>query len=222
MSVSQARTDLEISQDVMDALTSDVRLKITNLGVDVVGGTVYISGNVSHLYEKKTATEVSNRIKGVLEVVNTLGVVPEEQRSDDAIVADVEAALSRNIWVDEQRIGVSCTCGVVTLSGQVVSYTEKSAAEGDAWSVAGVRDVVNEITIFPIAPTPDEEIAESVREDLTRNIRVDPSKVQVEVHSGVVYLKGTVGTVPQKWLVDDLAWWTAGVTDVVNELTVTG
>jgi len=218
--VAVTRSDLDVERDVIDALTSDVRIDATRLSVDVVGGIVYLRGQVPSLYEKRTASEIVNRIKGVVDVVNELRVAPVARRSDADIAADVRAALTRDVWVDERKIDVSTVNGVVYLSGTVQSYTEKSYAESDAWSVSGVIDVVNNITISPVPARSDEELAAEVRSGLVRNIRIDPSKITVEVVNGVVYLRGVVATGEQKWLAEDVAWWTAGVRDVVNELNV--
>lgn len=215
-----ARTDLDVKQDVVDALTSDIRIDATSVNVDVVAGVVYLRGTVPSFYEKRTATEIANRIKGVLDVVNELRVTPVTPRSDSDITADVRAALTRDVWVDERKIVVNTVTGVVYLSGTVDSYTEKSYAEGDAWSVPGVVDVVNNIVIAPAHKPTDQEIAQEVRSGLVRNIRIDPTQISVDVVSGVVYLRGAVATAEQRWLADEVAWWTAGVRDVVNELRV--
>jgi len=214
------RSSTDIQHDVIDALTADIRVDASNIDVDVVGGVVYLRGTVPTYYEKRVATEIVNRIKGVVDVVNELRVAPVTPRSDAAIAADVRAALERDAWVDADKITVTVTNGVVYLSGTVDSYTEKSYAESDAWSVEGVVDVVNNITIVPRPTRSDAEIATDVRADLVRNIRIDPSRISVEVVNGVVYLQGSVATIGQKWLASDVAWWTPGVKDVVNELQV--
>ena len=214
------RADVDVSRDVVDALTSDIRVDAGNIDVDVIGGVVYLRGSVPSYYEKRIATEIANRIKGVVDVVNELRVAPVTPRTDADIQADVRAALARDVWVDENKIAVYVSGGVVYLSGTVDSYTEKSYAESDAWSVSGVIDVVNNIVIRPVPTRGDEEIADEVRTDLARNIRIDPTKISVDVRNGVVYLRGTVATIEQKWLADEVAWWTAGVRDVMNELQV--
>ena len=214
------RSDQDTRQDVVDALTCDIRVDASNLDVEVVNGVVYLRGTVPSYFEKRTATEIVNRIKGVVDVVNELRVVPVTPRTDQEITDDVRAALVRDVWVDERKITVNTINGVVYLAGTVDSYTEKSYAEGDAWSVPGVIDVINNIVIAPSPTRTDDEIAQEVRNDLARNIRIDPSRMSVNVVNGTVTLRGTVSTVEQKWLAEEVAWWTAGVRDVLNELQV--
>jgi osmotically-inducible protein OsmY len=71
-----------------------------------------------------------------------------------------------------------------------------------------------------MTPSGDDEIAREVRTDLDENLELAPDAITVEVRGGTVTLRGTVGNLEQKWLADEIAWWTAGVRDVVNELQV--
>ncbi len=59
-----------------------------------------------------------------------------------------------------------------------------------------------------------------VRNELLRNIRIDPAKINIQAQNGSIYLRGSVATIAQKWLAEDLAWWIAGVREVVSELRV--
>jgi osmotically-inducible protein OsmY len=215
-----SRTDLEVRRDVSDVLASDIRVDAQHLDVEVVDGIVYVRGAVPSLYEKRIATEITNRIKGVIDVVNELRVASPSPRHDHEIGTDLRAALRRDCWVDETRIEPTVQDGKVHLTGVVSSYAEKSYAETDAWSVPGVTDVANDLEIQSRESRSDEEIAEHIRADLGHNIRIDPAAVIVSVESGVVTLRGTVAAIEQKWLSDEIAWWTAGVRDVVNELRV--
>ncbi len=65
----------------------------------------------------------------------------------NTIKADVEAALKRSSWPSHQNISVEVKDGRVTLTGNVHSWTERESAGQTAWSAAGVRNVVNEITL---------------------------------------------------------------------------
>lgn len=220
VSMATLRSDAEVRQDVTDALICDIRIDATKITIGVVHNVVTLSGIVSSYYEKRTAGDLVRRIKGVRDVVNELRVMPAQPRSDVQITADVQAALARDVWVDERNIDLRVKDGVVYLSGIVDVYTAKSYAEGDAWSVPGVIDVVDNIVVAPRTTRTDTEIANEVRTDITHNVRLDPLQITVDVHSGVVFLRGSVSTLEQKWLADEVAWWTVGVRDVVNELQV--
>lgn len=214
------RSDAEVRQNVLDALQSDIRVESTRVGAEVVDGVVTLRGVVSTEFERRVAEDITRRIKGVRDVANELRVVPPRPRSDEKIASDVCAALSRDVWLDERRVAVRVREGVVYLSGNVETYPAKSHAEGDAWSVEGVVDVVDDIAVEHNTTRTDAEIMREVRDDLDRNLRLDPNAISVDVRGGTVYLRGKVRTIEQKWLADEIAWWTAGVRDVVNELIV--
>jgi len=141
-------------------------------------------------------------------------------RSDGVVQREVEAALARDVWVDERRIAVHVAGGVVHLSGAVGSYAEKGYAIDDAWSVSGVADVVDHVALVLPSARPDAEIAGDVRAALARSVRLDPDGIEVAAHEGVVHLRGIVACAERKWLAEDVARRTVGVREVLNELTI--
>ena len=143
--------------------------------------------------------EDANRIKGVVDVIDELRVTPVTPRADEEITREVRAALARDVRIaDFTKISVNTINGVMYLSGTVSSYTDKYYAGSNAWKVPGVVNVVNDIVVQPVPTRSDLEIAEDVRRALFRDIRVDASKIAVDVRNGVVYLHGSVPTYSQK------------------------
>lgn len=220
MALLSKRSDSDIREDVIDALNADVRVDESGISVDVVGGTVYLTGVVPTLIQKRVAGQIAGRIKGVIAVQNDLQTSPLFRRSDIDIESDVKAALKRDAWVDEKRITVRVDEGIVYLAGTAQDAIIRSAAEEDARSIRGVVDVVNDIALVPAPARLDAEIADDVRATIERNLRVRPKQIHVEVIEGVVYLKGAVDRVEQRWIAEDLARWIPGVADVINELKV--
>lgn len=214
------RPDDQVRQDAWEALSHDIRVDMDEIELEVTNGTVFLRGTVSSLYDKRVLTEIVGRIKGVLGVVNEVKVVPTARRLDSEITSEVKAALARDEWVDERNVQVEVRDGVVNLSGPADSYTQKYYAESDAWATPGVVDIINDMVIRPMPVRADADIAGEIENGLERNIRVDPSKIAVDVVDGVAHLKGSVANTEQKRLAEDVAWWTAGITDVVNELAV--
>lgn len=143
-------------------------------------------------------------------------------RSDVEMRQDVLDALARVTGVGARQIAVDVADGVVTLRGSVGSDDEKHAAMELARQVRGVADVRNLLSVLAPGDPPnrtDEEIAREVHADLTRNLCL-PYDLQVDARGGTIFLRGFVRSQEQKWLADEVAWWTAGVRDVVNELGV--
>ncbi len=212
--------DQQVLSDVEDALTWDVRVDAANIDVSVTNGIVSLSGTVDTYSQKLDAAQIASRIKGVVDVKNNLVVKPSVIRSDIEIQVDIEAAFRRDVLVDETTIVVRVSNGIVVLSGAVGTMAEKNAAESDAWLTPGVTDVINNIVVTPAVVRMDQDIEEDVRASLARDTRIDMRNIDVASVDAVVYLRGHVGDFTQKWIASDIAWWTPGVRDVINELTV--
>lgn len=84
------------------------------------------------------------RIVGIISRSDILRVF---QRSDRDILFDVRTeVLQRALWVDPDQVGVRVDNGVVTLTGQLDNRTLTQMAVRYTETVAGVVDVVDELT----------------------------------------------------------------------------
>jgi osmotically-inducible protein OsmY len=92
------------------------------------------------------------------------------------------------------QIGVTANDGLVTLSGMVETYAQKSAAERAAQQVAGVTVVAVDMEVRITAPhvRSDIEIAEAARNALKWHSSINEDDIEVKVENGWVYLDGTV------------------------------
>jgi osmotically-inducible protein OsmY len=72
--------------------------------------------------------------------------------TDDTLVDQVRVKLSLDIDVNGGALEVTARQGVITLRGPVRSEKAKKKAEKIAAKVKGVKSVVNELTINPVAP----------------------------------------------------------------------
>lgn len=66
----------------------------------------------------------------------------------------------------------------------------------------------------------DEQIKKDVVDNLYWDVRVDASKVNVEVTDGEVFLKGTVPNYAAYWASEDDSWTVPEILKVNNQLTV--
>jgi|SRR5215472_4175465 osmotically-inducible protein OsmY len=110
---------------------------------------------------------------------------------DDAtITANVKSKIAADSPALANSVTVVTTEGAVTLHGAVDSDAIKAKVEQDAKGVAGVKSVVNDLTVKPpITFSEDATIKTAVMANLTkRNI----TGVTVEVANGEVTLKGTI------------------------------
>jgi osmotically-inducible protein OsmY len=134
--------------------------------------------------------------------------------SDEAIGRLVTQRL---VDKDITRVSVAVASGIVTLRGTVPTLWAKQRAIEEAGKVNDVISVVSELTV-PRGES-DERIAEEVAARLQRYVFFTIfDDADVEVHSGVVTLKGRV-TMPYKAeAFADLAAHVRGVQDVRNEV----
>src|SRR5258707_10722608 len=115
-------------------------------------------------------------------------------RSDIDIKRDVEAELQWNPDIDATDIAVAVKNAVVTLTGFVRSYGQKTEAEQTAKRVAGVVAVANDIEVrLPIFnQRPDPEIARDAVAEIQNRLPYSSDHVRVVVRDGWVTLEGQV------------------------------
>ena len=67
----------------------------------------------------------------------------------------------------------------------------------------------------------DDELKNKVNENLRKNNKIDPSRIEVYVNNSAVTLKGLVKTYQERGLAGQEAWNVSGVSEVLNDLQVT-
>ena len=113
---------------------------------------------------------------------------------DDELRQHIIDELDFEPSIDAANIGVAVDEGIVTLTGHVTSFAEKTAAESAAQRVKGVRGIAQEIEVrFPDAKkTGDDQIAKRAVDVLAWNTTVPEGAIQVKVQKGWVTLSGKV------------------------------
>ncbi|MFW6350847.1 MAG: BON domain-containing protein [Bacteroidota bacterium] len=145
------------------------------------------------------------------------------KKADELIKQEVVDQLTWDASVDANDVLVSVADGVVQLSGVVPSYTAKIAAQDNAYRVADVVRVDNNIEVeFPAGVTlpSDTEITNMIESKLLWNDQIDATNIDIETTNGVVTLTGTVNSYWEKNLASNLSYATKGVLYVENNLTV--
>jgi osmotically-inducible protein OsmY len=115
-------------------------------------------------------------------------------RLDSDIKRDVEDELRWDPDIDATDVGVSAHSGVVTLTGFVRSYAQKTQAERDAKRVAGVAGVANDLEVrLPVLDErPDPEIARDAVSALKAELPYSSENIKVVVKGGWLTLEGAV------------------------------
>jgi osmotically-inducible protein OsmY len=140
---------------------------------------------------------------------------------DQQLKQNIIDVLRDDTRVDDREITVRVENGVVYLEGSVDSAYERKAAREDVETVPGVKQVVDYLGLRNWIPRTEEELAEAVRQDLLRDAYVDPKTIEVRAHQSEVALEGSVRTHMEKTAAESVAWWTPGVTNVIDHLSVT-
>lgn len=115
-------------------------------------------------------------------------------KSDIEIQKDVIEQLKWEPFLNAAQIGVSVKNGIVTLSGQVDTYSKKMLAEKAAKKVSGVKAIAEDIQvgISPSYKRSDTEIAEAVVNALKWHTMIPEDKIKVSVEEGNVKMEGDV------------------------------
>lgn len=215
------KSDLQIQDDVRDELTWDPEVTITDIGVTVKDGVVTLRGAVVLSSEKWAAERDALRIVGVRGLTNELTIEPVRgQRYADADIArHLADALLFDSSVLSDRIQISVEDGWVTLRGTTDWYYQRSAAEADAWRVADVKGVDNDITIVQPHVSANE-IQAGIRKALDRSVVIDSSAIAIFVEGSHVTLAGTVHSWAEFDTARDVAWRAKGVTTVANDIVI--
>jgi osmotically-inducible protein OsmY len=117
--------------------------------IEVKQGVVILNGRVPGLASKRLAGVLAWWVPGSRDVINGIAVEPPEEDAPIQIEEAVRIALDKDPFVDASQVRVGVRDAVVRLTGAVHSPEARDAAEGDAWYVFGVDDVINEIVVSP-------------------------------------------------------------------------
>ncbi len=210
------KSDREIQSEVLAALNRDGRLTPAEVGVEVAGGVVTLTGTVSRLEKVEAASDVAASLADVRDVANKLAVEGDGHERDDTKIAHtIRHVLGWNTAVPAEQIVIIIRRGVVTLRGIVDHWYQRKAAEETVAGLAGVVSVSNQIQLLA-TPASDEALRAEVEDALARL----PScgGVDVRVDAGVVTLIGEVGSGLLRRHAETFAASACGVRAVINQL----
>lgn len=223
------RTDEAIRADIVAGLRVEPVTDAYEIGVEVAGGTVTLRGTVQSAQERSVAGRVAAAVPGVREVRNDVAIQYATTRTDAEVEADVRSRLRWDARIDARNVQVSVRDGVVVLSGDVGSVSERVLAVNDAW-VNGVRTVTDRLRVVPRTGAVERRSAAAVPSDaeiraaIIQAFALDPRVVSfnpvVTVRNGVVTLTGTVNDLQARNAAEEDARNVTGVRFVNNFLKV--
>jgi osmotically-inducible protein OsmY len=217
-------SDSKLKTTVTDELYEDFRIRDPfEVTVDAKYGGVTLRGDVPTYDQKELAEEDARDVVGVAWVTNQL-TVNTESRTDEAIRDDMQAEINSDYLLKDKPIEFHVQKGVVTLSGQVTTWYQKSHAKELASRVLGVKDVVNDITVTWTSQYTDEALQDRIKDHLVANAetRFVADLIKVHVRNGEARLTGDVNSWAERREAGRVALMTDGVKVLDNRLTVAG
>ena len=150
------REDPHIAAAVLHALEWNTHVPHDDIRVIVEDGWVTLEGQVQWHYQKEAIARAVHHLHGISGVNNAIHVRPTVE--EEKLKASVQAALERSATLNRREISIDTRAGgVVVLTGDVHSCSEREEAERLAWSARGVHHVENCVTITPWGGGPAEE-----------------------------------------------------------------
>jgi osmotically-inducible protein OsmY len=215
------KTDAQIQQDVLNELKWDMRVEPTDVGVEVDGGIVTLTGTVSSWAKKVAAEQAAHRVSGVLDVANDVKVkLPGSiERTDSDIAAAVRHALQWDVFVPDEQIQSTVANGMVTLKGHVKFVSQRNDAARAVRNLLGVRAVDNWITVdvAQVAPT---AVRSAIQQALERHADRDAAKIEIDVEGGNVTLRGDAHSWMERRAILGAAAGTRGVNSVIDRMHI--
>jgi hyperosmotically inducible protein len=143
--------------DVSDSIRKSLdqaNLKDVSVSQDRDKGVVTLGGHVAAEGDKSQAESIAKSFAGAQVVANQIEVIPPSGPSDaKAVNSDLDKGIENNLHAAliqkklHKSVKYAVKNGVVTLTGEVNSQSQRAQAERVASSVLNVKQVVNELQV---------------------------------------------------------------------------
>lgn len=174
------KTDAEIKKDVTDALKRNVILGSCDINVDVVCGTVYLSGKVDSYHKKFEAGEIVKKIEYVKKVHSDIYVVlPQEAKRTDAQIKDeIESIFHTSL--PENNILVRVYDGIVVLTGATDNEQQQMSASKAILDVTGIQNIWYFIHVKTKMPAINYQLKKNTTTTPDKNYEMHKAKLRLE------------------------------------------
>ena len=147
--VGCSASDAGITTAIKSDLAANDEVKAYQIDVDTKDKVVSLTGTVDTPRAKTRAVEIARLQKGVFQVIDNITVTAAAPPviSDAALTASVNAKFGADANMSGSKIKVDTLDGVMTLSGEVRSQTQRDLAVRLARETTGVREVNDRMTV---------------------------------------------------------------------------
>ena len=220
MLTPRVRSDADIQQDVLEELSWDPHINVSDIGVSVKEGVVTLTGLVDNYLVRLAAQNAALRVKGAHAVANDIEVRlhTSAERTDSDLALAALYALKWDAAIPTDKLDITVSHGYVTLKGEVEWPFQREAAERAIRRLAGIKGVTNWVTVA-VRATPGD-IKQKIEKALVLNAETDAHRITVEVHGHVATLKGHVRSFAEKLAAERTALSALGIASVNNEIRI--
>ena len=144
---SEAPPDAAIAGRIIRTISEVAHLATSSIRVDVRGGVVTLEGSISRASYRAELRKLCGATEGVTDVVDRL---VSADAPDKAIQRSLDGVFGARVQPPfPGRVEALVSGGAVVLSGRVPRLRDRDAALRTAWSIDGVRLVVDNLRIEP-------------------------------------------------------------------------
>ena len=147
LSIQYHKTDVEIAKEVTNTLQNNTITASRNIQAVVKNGIVTLTGDVDWYYQKSIAFEAIDKLFGIKSIINNIAVKPLIIIDSSKVKNQITQEFERHARIDAGKIKVIVEGKKIILNGEVRNYDEMEDAKDAAWSIAGVQEVENNLTI---------------------------------------------------------------------------
>ncbi|MFT5303410.1 MAG: osmotically-inducible protein OsmY [Mariniblastus sp.] len=140
--------DDSIAQEINRLLHNDNRLNHQTIRIDVVNGTVSLTGYVANAAEKQIAADIAASIEGAREIKNLMIANVDRVHANSEHCKTILASISGIIGMEHEQLVVAVIDETARVSGKVDSVWKKEAAESMIRKF-GILEVCNSIVVTP-------------------------------------------------------------------------
>lgn len=210
--------------NVMEKLSFEPSLDASNITISIQGNhdIVVLDGTVDSFAEKLAAEKAVKNLANVRTIVNEIEVdlAMRYHKTDIEIAKEVTNALKNNTITASKDIKSIVKNGIVTLTGVVDWYYQKSSAFNSINKLFGIKSIINNIEVKPLIVIQPSTVKSQITKEFERHARIDANNIKVIVEGKKIILNGKVRNYDEMDDAKDAAWSVAGVQEVENNLII--
>jgi hypothetical protein len=104
-----------------------------------------------------------------LNLILLAGCSRKPERTDAQVAGDIQDKIYSDQAIQSRQMSVQAANGIVTLSGDVSSDTERTAAASDAGEIEGVKTVINNLQVQQAQATPSQPVRREKNQNQAAN-----------------------------------------------------